>query len=232
MCGDADVEDLGIYCAAADTLPSALTPPHPDTARIAQSHTEMAGRMTALLADAPIATCSLTHGRAGAKSWHRPATLPALLQALAEGGAPAHIVAGNTGAGVYKDWPDTPVLIDVRGVDALTGAVWGVHGGLRLGGGCTLDELATALSSDDAPLDAKPMARRLSTHLRRIAGVHVQHAATVGGNLALARGRGRESDLVTPLLALGAVVEVASPAAPEWCVEVLVVEVLVVEVLL
>ncbi len=53
----------------------------------------------------------------------------------------------------------------------------------------------------------------LRNQLQRIAGMHVQHAATVGGNLMLARTRHFESDVLTPLLALGALVHVAYPGA-------------------
>jgi xanthine dehydrogenase iron-sulfur cluster and FAD-binding subunit A len=40
-----------------------------------------------------------------------------------------------------------------------------------------------------------------------LAGTHVRNAATVGGNLALARDRRLESDLATVLMGAGATVE-------------------------
>lgn len=206
-----------MYCATADTLPDTLDPPRSDPALLADSHTTLTARMTALLADVPAAAASLSHGLGGAKSWHRPTTLSALLQVLETEGPRARMVAGNTGAGVFKDWPDAPVVVDLRGVDGMRGAVWQTGGRLRLGGACTLDECVAALEDQHAP--DHPALHRLSTMLRRIAGAHVQHAATVGGNVTLVKSRGLESDLVTPLLALPTTVEVVGPATPSpWCV--------------
>lgn len=219
MCLNTDVEDLGMYCEAADVVSTMPTPPQAESVSVVMDETTaIEKRVRALLADTTVPGPHLFHGRGGTKSWHRPATLSALLQALVDGGMDARMVAGNTGAGVCKDWPNAPVLIDLRGVDLLGGATWdrdGINMGLRIGGACTLNEVTHMLSNRDTPYIASHMGLRLANHLRRIAGAHVQHAATVGGNLALARSKGLASDLVTPLLVLESAVEVASPSEPD-----------------
>jgi hypothetical protein len=56
---------------------------------------------------------------------------------------------------------------------------------------------------------AQPVWGEMAAHLKRIAGSHVRNAATVVGNLVLARTRGLPSDVATVLMAAGGSVEVA-----------------------
>ncbi len=92
--------------------------------------------------------CGIPHGHHGTKRWVQPSTLHELLQVLSVYRGGAQVVAGNTGVGVYKNWPtEVPVVVDVCGVDVMQGVVWEEGGGLRVGGACTLAEWAIALQA-------------------------------------------------------------------------------------
>lgn len=80
----------------------------------------------------------------------------------------------------------------------------GLQGHLLVGAAVTIAELAAALSSHAAKLPGGQPFASLAAMLARIAGSHVRQAGTVGGNLALARSKGLESDLATALMGWGA----------------------------
>ena len=54
--------------------------------------------------------------------WHSPRSLPEVFAAVGEArgaGLPFRMLCGNTGAGVYKNWPDEPVIISLARVAEL-----------------------------------------------------------------------------------------------------------------
>lgn len=141
--------------------------------------------------------------------------LVVLMGQAAKGGADGgvRLVAGHTGPGVYKDWPRQGRLVSITKVPELQ-TIEQADGVLLLGACVTitrlieyLEALATATKPATSPLVAA-WATEIASHLERIAGRHVRNSATLGGNLALVRTRELPSDVVTPLAAAGATVEV------------------------
>jgi xanthine dehydrogenase iron-sulfur cluster and FAD-binding subunit A len=58
----------------------------------------------------------------GGRTWHSPRSLADAFAAMADArsaGRPFRLLAGNTGVGVYKNWPDEPVLISLNRVQEL-----------------------------------------------------------------------------------------------------------------
>ena len=54
--------------------------------------------------------------------WHSPRSLPDVFAAMGDAraaGLPFRVLCGNTGAGVYKNWPDEPVVISLARVAEL-----------------------------------------------------------------------------------------------------------------
>lgn len=82
-----------------------------------------------------------------------------------------------------------------------------VQEGLTLGAATTVEQTIALLRNTPSP---NPEAwGLLADHLARIAGKHVRHAATLGGNLALLRSKGLQSDIATTFMAAGATVGIA-----------------------
>eukprot|EP00200_Dunaliella_tertiolecta_P008210 CAMPEP_0202368174 /NCGR_PEP_ID=MMETSP1127-20130417/342_1 /ASSEMBLY_ACC=CAM_ASM_000462 /TAXON_ID=3047 /ORGANISM="Dunaliella tertiolecta, Strain CCMP1320" /LENGTH=1499 /DNA_ID=CAMNT_0048963543 /DNA_START=12 /DNA_END=4511 /DNA_ORIENTATION=+ len=155
-----------------------------------------------------------------------PHSLEQLSQAIQEqasSGNGVRMVAGNTGPGVYKDWPrHHPVLVCTTKVPELlriSHSSLNSAPALRVGSAVTLSNLLgkltdTAGGTDSIEgMDAETQSRMrevwlgLAAHLKRVAGTHVRNSATVVGNLVLARLRGLPSDVATLMLAAGAHVE-------------------------
>ena len=77
------------------------------------------------------------------------------------------LVAGNTGPGIYKDWPAEDALFDVRHVKELVSITQDSEG-LKLGASTTIEQLIWALQgSHGRSLEAWCSA---ADHLLRIAG--------------------------------------------------------------
>jgi CO/xanthine dehydrogenase FAD-binding subunit len=129
--------------------------------------------------------------------YHRPATLPEALTALASG--EARVLAGGTD--LYPATRDPALagpLVDVGRIAALHGISAGPDG-LRIGACTTWAEIAAA--------DLPPSLRALQQAAREVGGRQIQTAGTIGGNLCNASPA---ADGVPPLLAVGAEVEIAS----------------------
>eukprot|EP00884_Botryococcus_braunii_P010388 jgi/Botrbrau1/19350/Bobra.0073s0075.1 len=144
----------------------------------------------------------------GRQKWLTPRSLPQLWTVLEEvraSGSPFRVVAGNTAAGVYKNWPQEDTIISLLHVSELR-AVSSDQSGVTVGGGVVLGELIEVLKAAESNSRWKPKI----AHLERIAGTLVRSAATVGGNLAAARLLGLESDPVLLLMAAGASVTVSN----------------------
>ncbi|KAF5834564.1 hypothetical protein DUNSADRAFT_8731 [Dunaliella salina] len=154
---------------------------------------------------------------------HSLEQLSQIIQEQASCGSVVRLVGGNTGPGVYKDWPrHQPVLISttkVPGLLRISHSSFNSAPALRVGSAVTLSNLlgkleGTAGNKDSIEgMDAKVQSRMrevwsgLAAHLKRVAGTHVRNSATVVGNLVLARLRGLPSDIATLMLAAGAHVE-------------------------
>ncbi|KAL0029788.1 hypothetical protein WJX77_000034 [Trebouxia sp. C0004] len=164
------------------------------------------------------------------QTWLAPKSLSSLLQEVRAarcGGQSVRLVGGNTGPGVYKDWPvDIDVLIGTTGVKELIG-ITNREEGLFIGAAVTQSTLIDyLLEAASKPLKqrkhqtnsdkerqgggASGVYTALAHHLQRIAGNQVRAAATMGGNLVLAKEKALESDVATLLSALQAQVGVTS----------------------
>ncbi|KAG1670984.1 hypothetical protein FOA52_014373 [Chlamydomonas sp. UWO 241] len=194
---DVDIEELGLHalarCGPMPPSGGGGVPPVPP----------------ALCGDAAPGEEARTHNLGRGRMLHVPTSTAKLTRCLGElsrSGADVRMVAGNTGPGVFKDWPhDVPHLVSLSDVAELS-VVEADGGDLRIGSGVTLSVLADSLEKEAAGSSAwlAPMA----AHMRRVAGSHVRNAATVGGNLVLARTHGLPSDVATLLMAAGARVSI------------------------
>ncbi|KXZ51961.1 hypothetical protein GPECTOR_11g84 [Gonium pectorale] len=213
----ADIEDLGQALGApAAAAATAATPPADEELALGNGQLlKVPKSLESLLAEAACLAASDASsapagpGRGGsAASWR--------------------LVAGNTGHGVFKDWPasesvllsvtEVPELLELKLVEASYGPPGRPQ--LLIGAGVTLEQLAARLerlAAGEAGAEAavggggaaavRQWAAETCAHLRRIAGRHVRNSATVGGNLALTAERGLPSDVATLLGAAGAEVE-------------------------
>ncbi|EIE21740.1 molybdenum cofactor-binding domain-containing protein [Coccomyxa subellipsoidea C-169] len=148
------------------------------------------------------------------KYWASPATLDDLLKDMAahQDGS-IRLVAGNTGPGIYKDWPSEDALLDVRHVKELI-TITQDKEGLKLGASTSIEQLIWALQGSHGRFhDAW---RAAADHLLRIAGSHVRAAATLGGHLALMKERALQSNLVPALVALDAKVGITTLDGTKW----------------
>ncbi|KAK9918869.1 hypothetical protein WJX75_007680 [Coccomyxa subellipsoidea] len=235
-----DMEDLGVRDAAAMTHGSSAPTDLPE-------HLTMPAWLKEHI-KSKAASGDAVHVTGGGQEWAAPKSLGQLMDVLGQnrhgirersGQPPPRIVAGNTGAGVYKDWPSSHegIIVDVTRVAEMRVLERNQDGGLLIGAAVTQEELIDCLlgsssaksststdSSQGAAAQrggsgAKPGADPaavwvpMAKHLQRIAGNQVRAAATVGGNLVLTRDRGLESDLATLLMAAGAEVQTAKAGA-------------------
>ncbi|MBM4397514.1 MAG: xanthine dehydrogenase family protein subunit M [Deltaproteobacteria bacterium] len=136
-----------------------------------------------------------------ATAFARPATVAEALAALAGGGGRWTPVAGGTDLLVrVRDGARPGGLLDLTGIEALRG-IREEAGALRIGALATHAEVA-----------AHEVVRKHAAALAEAATVvgspAIRNRGTIGGNLANASPA---ADLVPPLVALGAVVEIAGP---------------------
>ncbi|KAK9795562.1 hypothetical protein WJX73_009750 [Symbiochloris irregularis] len=150
-----------------------------------------------------------------------PATVDELLEDLAacqNAKVSVALVAGNTGAGVYHQWPEQQVLLDVQCIPAFH-SIKVSKGSLVCGAAVTLTEVIDALRSPDCDL-ASVLKKNskgwdaFATHMERIAGTHVRNAASLGGHFALCRSHKLESDVATLLMGMGGSICLASHTHP------------------
>ncbi|DBA80138.1 TPA: hypothetical protein ACH3X2_007614 [Trebouxia sp. C0005] len=150
------------------------------------------------------------------KLYLAPKSLPELFELLSEYAKQPEefrVIAGNTGAGVYHDWPLERVLIDIKTIPDLTKIKYSEDGkelvfGANVSQTRAIEELQKA--SQPEPF------QRMAEHLLRIAGTHVRNAATLGGNIALGKLRDLESDVITVFMAAGASVQVICKTDSRW----------------
>jgi carbon-monoxide dehydrogenase medium subunit len=135
----------------------------------------------------------------------RPETLADAFAAYAAaGGDGAYLAGGTELLQVMKmGFAQFGTLIDLKRVPDLRGI--SRNGALRIGGGMTHREI------ERSPLVAEAAPGLIALE-RRVANVRVRSTGTLGGNLAFAEPH---SDPATFLLACGASVEVAGPAADD-----------------
>jgi CO/xanthine dehydrogenase FAD-binding subunit len=130
----------------------------------------------------------------------QPATWPEALEARA--GRPGALpVAGGTDICVDLNFRRRrpAAILDLSRVAGLAG-ISGVDGWLRLGAATTYQQLITGLAAG---------APALAQAARTVGSPQIRNRGTIGGNLGTASPAG---DCHPPLLAVGAQVEVASPA--------------------
>jgi xanthine dehydrogenase/oxidase len=161
-------------------------------------------------------TSRATRVDADDKVWVRPATLAELGMMLQEfSGRRVRMVNGNTSYGVYPDEVRAAeVLVDIQLVPELRGTAVGAEW-VDVGASTTYSELIKLLDAlcAERHLKENTAAGALRLMARRTAGTIVRNAATLAGNTMLVlehieRGEPFPSDLLTPLVAVGAEVTV------------------------
>lgn len=157
----------------------------------------MQGGVALLLLHKQIRDCALPFAVPARSPFARPRSVAEAVEHLAQGGW--RVLAGGTdlypGAGARL----SGAVLDVTGVAGLAGI--SREGGLRIGAATTWADIQAA--------DLPPALRALQQAARAVGGRQVQVAGTIGGNLCNASPA---ADGVPPLLALGAMVELASVA--------------------
>ncbi|KAL3141630.1 hypothetical protein ABBQ32_004865 [Trebouxia sp. C0010 RCD-2024] len=200
-----DVEDLGVRSCSTPFKAEPLQQAHfPD-------HLKQYVKDKAAAASMPTPS-----GRLTGKLYLTPKTLSELFSVLeqyANQQDDFRVIAGNTGAGVYHDWPLEKVLIDIKGIPDLA-RIETSKDGTELLFGANVSQ-SRAIEELQKPSQLAPF-HRMADHLLRIAGTHVRSAATLGGNIALGRLKDLESDIITVFMAAGASVQVASQSSNRW----------------
>lgn len=188
-----------------------------------------------LLAAAPAAACGGARAAAegsgaqrfagGGREYLMPSRLDdvwPMLDCLNAAGGGFRVVAGGTGAGVFKNWIDErdSTVVDVSRVQEMR-CITDTQDGIVIGGSVTISEAIQKFSSAAAAAGAGDCQsaywNAIAVHLRRIAGHHVRNLATLGGHLALYTQWTLESDVITVMLAAGAWVAVADgPNKERW----------------
>jgi xanthine dehydrogenase small subunit len=144
---------------------------------------------------------------------HYPSTLPAVFQLM--GSNPqGKLVISNTSTGIYKptnapDWYPS-VYINLKRVDELA-AIDTTATGVSFGAAVSLNTIQSTLRGLVKSEKAEKVLSfgPLADHIQRIAGIHVRNAASVAGNLMMAKKKGFESDMATILLGAGATIRLA-----------------------
>jgi carbon-monoxide dehydrogenase medium subunit len=133
--------------------------------------------------------------------FHEPDSLEALVALLARHGPQAALLAGGTALLVdMRHGECRPAhLVSLWGVPGLAGAH--LNGGLHIGAGTTITDLARAIGDDAALAGLREACRLLGAR-------QVQNLATVGGNLCKASPG---ADMVPPLLCLDAELRLVGP---------------------
>jgi xanthine dehydrogenase iron-sulfur cluster and FAD-binding subunit A len=213
-----DIEDLGLcsirkqqlgpLTSTEQLLPAVLRQPLPPLDQAARQQQQFEAGLKGIRPGCVLLPTSLQQLLAG-------------IAAAKAAGVPAHLMAGNTGAGIYKQqWQAaaSSACIVVRHVpelqqltvEQLGTAAAGSSGSRLLAGAAVtisqllrcLKELAAAEEAAGRQLGARNL-QFLVCHISRIAGTLVRNAATLGGHLALVQCQQLESDLVPILVAAG-----------------------------
>lgn len=135
---------------------------------------------------------------------YEPTTLTEALSLLATEGDAGAALAGGTDLllRMRRRIRKYRAVINIKFVSGLSGRDWDNRDGLTLGALTTFRQLETD------PQVARPYPALVEA-ARAVAGVQLRNLATIGGNLGNASP---SADSVPPLVALGAVVEIASAA--------------------
>lgn len=147
-----------------------------------------------------------TQERRGAyMTWHRPANLEEALHILSSNrNASGQFTVVSGGTDVFVNWPRRRHVVsehewlDVHHLEELR-TVSTTSGGLQIGVAVTATDICTQSLCEQVPA--------LQQAARVVGGWQIQNRATLGGNIANASPA---ADLIVPLIALGAVVDVRS----------------------
>jgi xanthine dehydrogenase small subunit len=166
-------------------------------AQVARLDREDSATLAALAA---IERSEMAHGRLGDRHWFAPRTVEELADILADH-PDARIVAGATDVGLWvtKGLRAIHTLVFVGGIEELRG-IEETPDGVRLGAGVRYAQAHEALAR---------LAPDMGELIRRIGGLQVRNAATIGGNIANGSPIG---DGPPALIALGAQITLRSRA--------------------
>lgn len=145
-------------------------------------------------------------------TYHVPDTLEAAIALHRDAGAGARFLAGGTDLYLALDrggpaGHGVSTVIDLKRIPGLAGIAAQPDGGWRLG---ALTPMAEIERHTDLPAQHAALCEGASY----VGGPAIRNRATLGGNLCNASPA---ADTATPLLALGAVAEIAGPAGTRTC---------------
>lgn len=212
--GDVDVEDLGLnsFWASKHKADAALLPPY-NSEEDPKFPSFLIDELESRQEGSPPKGLSFEHeeGRKTTvkRQWITAAILEdafELLKLHSTGNSEVQLVAGNTGAGVYKD-RHPQVYVDIGRIPELQ-VVKATGEGLEVGAGIPLSKLIGLFETESN--SESVVYKELAKHVKQIASEQVRNRASLGGNLVLAQKFGFDSDLATILVGAGAEVTVAS----------------------
>jgi len=143
-------------------------------------------------------------------NWKRPTSVDQVLGLMGEN-PDINLVAGNTSIGIYRNYPNNGLLVDISSLEELKG-IEVTDTGLSVGAGVSISSFINALEQAQKNEDKEKVQTfaALTSLVKRVANVHVRNRGTVAGNIAMAKTRGFLSDLVTGLMGVRAVIETIS----------------------
>ncbi|KAJ0616360.1 putative aldehyde oxidase [Helianthus annuus] len=136
------------------------------------------------------------------KSWYSPRSIEELTSLVeynsADNGVMVKLVAGNTGAGYYKETNQYDTYIDLRFIPELsTIKKAGSH--IEVGATVSISKLILALNEE---INDDAVFKKIASHLEKIGSESIRNVASIGGNLVMAQRKNFPSDIATVLLAV------------------------------
>ncbi|XP_058105796.1 indole-3-acetaldehyde oxidase-like isoform X2 [Magnolia sinica] len=147
-------------------------------------------------------------------NWYSPVSVEELQNLLkseeSEVEKRVKLVAGNTGAGICKEYNDIDEYIDIRGIPELL-VIRRDSTGIEIGAAVSISKAIEALKEEENTLSGsrgKLVFMKIADHMNKVASQFVRNTASLGGNLILAQRNEFPSDIATVLLAAGSSVSI------------------------
>ncbi|CAN6465039.1 unnamed protein product [Victoria cruziana] len=153
----------------------------------------------------PLVNTSMSENMISRKGkWFTPLSVAELMNLMESLTGRVELVAGNTGSGVFKRMDYFHHYIDLTRVPELA-RIRRDDRGIEFGATVTISEVIRTLLEEEMVLGCERgwVFRKIANHLDRVASKHIRNAASLGGNLIMAKNKQFPSDVATVLLGVG-----------------------------